>query len=246
MARNKMDARSGKPTPVVTPSKKTASKRGFYVLIALMAVLGITALSYLSTRPKELEMKWDSTLPRMAAEGHVIGSDSARVEVIEFGDFECPSCGRFATITEPDVRAKLVNSGLIRFRFLDFPLPMHRNTWHASNAAWCASEQNKFWEMHDAIFQNQDRWNGIATDNPDKVLAGVAQGVGLNVEQYTSCMAARKYQAQIQASVTEGTRRQIQGTPTFVFGTTMTGILSFDEFKAQVDRLLAEAAPKRK
>ena len=246
MAKNRVDSGSGKPPRVVTPAKKGASPRGFYILIAVMAIAGITTLSYLSSRPKQLATTWDSTLPKMAAEGHVIGSDSAKVEVIEFGDFECPGCGQFATVTEPDVRARLVNTGLIRFRFMDFPLSMHRNTWHGSNAAWCAGEQGKFWEMHDAVFQNQDRWNTVATDNPDKVLAGVAQGVGLNMDQYAACMSAKKYQAQIQASVEEGTRRKINGTPTLIFGTVMTGILTFDQFKAEVDRMLAEATPKKK
>ena len=48
-------------------------------------------------------------------------------------------------------------------RYMDYPLPMHKNTWDASLAAACANEQGKFWEMHDLIFQNQDKWNGEAT-----------------------------------------------------------------------------------
>jgi protein-disulfide isomerase len=59
-------------------------------------------------------------------------------------------------------------------------------------------------------------------------------------------MSARKYQAQIQASVEEGTRRNISGTPTFIFGTKMTNLIPFDQFKAEVDRMLAEASPKKK
>ena len=97
-----------------------------------------------------------------------MGSATAPLEVTEFGDFECPQCGRFATLTEPDVRTRLVNTGTIRWRYIDFPLEMHRNTWNASIAAACADEQGKFWEMHDAIFAAQDRWDGEATEQSEQ------------------------------------------------------------------------------
>jgi protein-disulfide isomerase len=217
-------------------------KRGFYLGLAVLAVAGIGTLSYLSTRRSDDVTTVDSTIAPIPNQGHVMGSESAPLEIVEFADFECPACGSFATLTEPDIRERLVKAGTVRFRFMDFPLSMHANTWPAHRAAWCAGEQGKFWEMHDAIFQNQDRWNGEATRRPDGVLAGIARQVGVNMDQYDSCVRTRKYQAQIQANVDEAIRRGVGRTPTFYIGNKMVdGALPYDALKRHVDEALAQA-----
>lgn len=227
---------------------KPPVKRGFYVLIVAIAVAGIGALSYLAARPKGAETPWDSSLPKLTARGHLEGSDSAQLQVIEFADFECPACGQFATLTEPDVRTHLIDSGVVSIRFVDFPLSIHRNTWNAHRAAWCAGDQDRFWQMHDAIYQNQDRWNTEATNNPDNVLIGIAQGLGLNMDAFNACVKDRKYQAQIQANVAAGEQRQVNQTPTFVFGNKVIGgYETYDQFKANVEAAIAarKAASKQ-
>ena len=213
--------------------------RWFYLTIGAVVIGGIVTLSYLSTRPRGVSAV-DTTLAPVPNQGHVIGSDTAPLEVVEFGDFECPGCGSFATLAEPDVRARLVNTGIIRFRFLDFPLSMHPNSWPAHLASWCAGEQGKYWEMHDAIFMTQDRWNTQATRRPDRVLEGLASSVGINMDQYKTCVESQKYVPQIRANVEEGARRGVSGTPTFIIGTKQVARpLPYDEFKKFVDEALA-------
>jgi protein-disulfide isomerase len=130
----------------------------------------------------------------------------------------------------------------VRFRFIDFPLNIHRNTRAAHLAAWCAGEQGKFWEMHDALFQNQDRWNGEATSRPVSAIERLAQQIGVNMDQYKSCMDSRKYAPQIQANVDEGMKRGIQSTPTFIIGNkVIPGAVPYDEFKRYVDEALLQA-----
>jgi len=223
-----------------------ADKRPFYIGIGLLVVAGIATLSYMSVRqPAETIVQLDSTVARVPNQGHVIGSDSARTEVVEYADFECPGCGSFATLTEPDVRTRLVNTGIIRFRFVDFPLTMHRNTLNAHLAAWCAGEQGKFWEMHDIIFENQDRWNGEATNSPDRALVELASHVGVNVPQYQSCVSSRKYLGQIQANVDAGNRAMISSTPTLIIGNKkVTSPIPYDVFKRHVDEVLAQQPAK--
>ena len=115
------------------------------------------------------------------AQGYSVGNASAPVKVAEFGDFECPQCGRFSTLTEPDLRKRLIETGEVFFTYYDFPIKeLHKNTEAASNAAACADEQGKFWQMHDRLFDTQDQWNGEATNNPGKVFAGFATELGLN------------------------------------------------------------------
>jgi protein-disulfide isomerase len=253
MGKNAMDAGRGKeerPGVVNRPSAKKKlvakrdadNKRWFYIALGVLVVAGIGTLSYLSARGPQAVSQVDSTLPPIPNQGHVMGSESAPIEVVEFGDFECPACGSFATLAEPDIKARLVSTGLIRFRYMDFPLSMHPNAWPAHLASWCAGEQGKFWEMHDAIFMNQDRWNTQATRRPDRVLSGFARQVGVNMDQYESCVSSRKYQQQIRANVAEGARRGVGGTPTFFIGNKrISEPLSYDEFKKYVDEAIAEA-----
>jgi protein-disulfide isomerase len=161
--------------------------------------------------------------------------------VVEFADFECPGCGQFSTLTEPDVRAKLVNTGKIRIRYIDFPLQMHRNTWDASLAAACANDQGKFWELHDLIFQNQDKWNGEATSRPRPVLADMAKSLGLDMSKYDDCMKSEKYRAKVQSHMMEAERRGVTQTPTFVIGDKLVpGAIPYDTFKKLIDAELAK------
>lgn len=236
------------------PSGKAKSKGGggrnkgpFYLLIAILLIAGIGTLSYLSARPSQAVSQIDSTVAPVPNQGHVIGSDTAPVEIVEFADFECPACGQFANITEPDVRARLVNTGLVRFRFMHFPLSMHRNAWPAHLASWCAAEQGKFWEMHDAIFQNQDRWNTQATSRPERFLNDLARQIGVNADQFQTCMSSRKYHPQIQANVQEGIRLGVGSTPTFIIGNKRVAtVMSYDELKRYVDEVRTQAGATKK
>ena len=135
------------PRPAIPGMKLFAS------VLSAVALVGIVALLYLTTRPRGAIVV-DPTASAGAPEGHLIGKADAPVQVSEFGDFECPHCGEFARVTEPDVRAKLVNTGIVAFRYYDFPLPGFKNSWTAHLAASCAEDQGKFWEMHDKLYGN--------------------------------------------------------------------------------------------
>ncbi len=238
----RMDKGRGQRPGVVSSAKRGGPPRGFWMVLGLGAVLGIGTLGYLSSRSKESVTTIDPTLPKVKSEGYVLGSATAPVEVIEYADFECPGCGQFATITEPDVRARLISTGKIRVRYIDYPLPMHRNTWDASLAAACANDQGKFWEMHDAIFANQDRWNGEATRRPRPVLKELAKSIGVDESKYSRCMDDDTHRAKIQAHLALATQQNVQQTPTFVIGGKMIpGALAYDTFKKYVDDAIAAA-----
>jgi protein-disulfide isomerase len=134
-----------------------------------------------------------------------------------------------------------VGPGRIRYRYIDYPLDMHPNTWNASRAAACADEQGKFWEMHDAIYANQDRWDGQATNNPDKVLKAVGHQIpGMNADALDKCIDSKKTQAKVQAHWKLAVDRKLGGTPTFIFGDkTVVAFLSYDQFKQLADEAIA-------
>jgi protein-disulfide isomerase len=234
--------RRGSSANVVSGAKRGGPGRGFWIAAALVAVIGIGTLYWQTSQPKVTSRTIDPNLPKLKAEGYLMGSPNAPVEIIEFADFECPGCGQFATLTEPDVRTRLVNTGQVRFRFMDFPLQGHKNTWDAHLAASCANEQGKFWEMHDQIFANQDKWNGEATNRPRGPLGDLAKAVGLDMSKYNDCMEKETYRAQVQANLQEGERRMVNQTPTFIVGDKMfPGALPFDQFKLLVDSALKNA-----
>lgn len=225
------------------PRRTKNSTRIFYLALIVIAIAGVGALTWMSRRPAAVDVSpIDSTLPKVQSNGYVIGSSSAPLEVIEFGDFECPSCARFATLTEPDVRSRLIDKGIIRLRYIDFPLSMHRNTWPASRAAACADEQGKFWQMHDSLFQTQDQWNGEATSNPNPFFKKLAGEIGLNQQQFDQCVDSKKTQAKIQAHEQLAIDKHIQATPSFIIGGKLVeGPQPYDVFKALVDSALAKS-----
>jgi protein-disulfide isomerase len=228
----------------VVKSSQSGSKKGFYVLIALVAVAGISGLSYLSSQAKKsTAIAVDPKLPPIKSEGYVMGSPSAPLEVIEFGDFECPACNQFAEITEPDIRAQYVNTGKIRFRFIDFPLVnVHRNTLNGSVAAACADEQGQFWPMHDILYAKQDEWNGETTSNPDKVIKSFARTIaGIDPTKFDQCLDTRQTLSKVQSHMQLAMDRQIGSTPTLIIGTKEYRAIGIDEFKRAVDEALAAA-----
>lgn len=186
----------------------------------------------------------DSALAQKA-HGYTMGSPTAPVEIIEFADFECPACGNFATITEPDVRKNLVETGQARYTFYDFPLlNAHQNTVAASMSAACADDQGKFWQMHDMIFNGQIEWNGIATSNPRKVLAGYAEKLGIDMPKWNACMDADTHAERIKANYSLGLTKQVGSTPTFyINGEKMRGAANYDDIKAAVDAVIAGTRP---
>jgi protein-disulfide isomerase len=225
----------------VRKARKSQSGKFAAVLVAI-AVVGGGALAYAYQNAKKQITTVDPNLPPLVAKGYVEGDTTAPVQVLEFGDFECPQCGQFSVVTEPDVRRQLIQTGKISLRYFDFPLQMHQNTWPASHAAACADEQGKFWPMHDRLFAGQEEWNGQATSNPKKVFMAYATGLGLDTKKFEECFDAQKYQRQIEANKAEAERRQVNSTPTFVIGTkVIPGNLPFDVFKAYVDSAMTQA-----
>lgn len=223
--------------------QKAKSNSRFIGVIVGVAVIGVAVLGALVSQPRAGIKPVDPNLKPGTAEGYLIGKADAPVQVIEFGDFECPACGTWATITEPDVRSRLINTGLIAFRFYDMPLDVHRNTWPASNAVACAADQGKFLEMHDLVFANQDKWNGEATGNPSKPLRQIAQQAGVDLGKWDACFDSQQHYDRIKANLQEGVRRGVGQTPTFIIGSKMIpGGVPYDEFKRYVDEAAAEAA----
>ena len=248
------------PRNARSAAAKPSSQRGvFFGVLAAIVVVGGAAILYLMKNPQSTDNGAAAQAAYAALQAnyknagppkpYVMGNPKAPVVIEEFADFECPVCGNFATVTEPDVRKQIVDAGLAYYKYYDFPLPMHHNTQFASNAAACADEQGKFWEMHDQMYAGQDAWGLNAdgetqvTDNPKSVFVGYARKIGLNAAQFEQCYDSKKYQSRVDANTAEGFKRNVNQTPTFfINGTMMPGALPYDMIKQAVDAAALAAA----
>ena len=235
------------PKKIVREARASTRPKAFLWVLGLIALVGVAALGYVATKPKSASADVHDvadTTNAGPAQGYLIGKVDAPVKILEYADFECPSCGGFATVTEPDVRTRIIEPGLANLTYFDFPLTQHRNTLAASNAAACADEQGKFWPMHDRIFQGQEEWNGEATDAPKPFFKRYAGEIGLDVAKWESCYDARKYQKRISANLADGLKRGVNSTPTFIIGNKMyPGMRNYDELKRLVDSVGKTATP---
>ena len=216
----------------------------FYVMLGVLTLALVAMLVYL--------LQSNPSAPRAATEapatviddgfrGYTLGSDAAPIEVTEYSDFECPYCASFATVQMPTIRAQLITTGKVRWRYRDFPIPSHRYGRYAAHAAQCAGEQGKFWEMHDQLFFNHG-WAQTGK-NPTGLFSSFAKAAGVDVARYDACMAAGRFASRIEFSRQEGLQRNVNGTPTFfVNGTELrTGgrLPASDDFKRWADSLAA-------
>ncbi len=219
--------------------KQQAKRTSFGSLLAVVAVVGVVVLGYVASRPTPVITLDPTAAATLAPGGIVIGSPDAPVEVIEFADFECPGCGYFATLHAPDIKARLVASGQMRFRFMDFPLDIHRNAVAAHNAAHCANAQGQFWVMHDLLFASQERWNSQMARDPKrvrKIMIELAESLSLDTKAFTTCFDSGEMLPQIAANRREAERLRIQSTPSFKIGDKVyPGSLTYDQMKLYVE-----------
>lgn len=152
----------------------------------------------------------------VGATNHVEGNTKSSVTLVEYGDYECPYCQVYYS-TVKQVVAQY--SSQISFQFVNFPLTsIHRNALAGARAAEAAAKQNKFWEMHDLLYENNDP-NGasgwVASNNPTTYFDQFAQQLGLNLAQFKTDYASDAVNDAIQADIAKGNKLGIDGTPTF-------------------------------
>ncbi len=141
----------------------------------------------------------------------VQGQDSAPVTWVEFSDFQCPYCSRLYLQVDTQIKTNYVDTGKVKMYFRNFPLGFHDKAHMAAEAAVCAAEQGKFWQMHDKLFQNQDAW--VSSGDAKTVLAGYASDIGIDAAKFSSCLSSGKYASDVDADAAEGGTFGVQGTP---------------------------------
>jgi protein-disulfide isomerase len=220
-----------------------AGMKRFYAVFGAVAVIGLGALAYLTTRPQTVSIPANVTVQpsdTSGFRGYLKGSPDAPVEITEFADYQCPFCQTFATLQMPTIEERLINTGRLRWRYRDFPLQQHSFSRLAAHSAACADEQGKYWEQHNRIYEGQAEW--AATHDAGPVFRRYAQAGGLDLGRYDACMKAGKYAGRIQASLNEGIQVGVNSTPTLLVGNKLyRGRFDSDAITKLVDSL----APRR-
>jgi protein-disulfide isomerase len=171
-----------------------------------------------------------------------MGRDDAPVTMVEFTDYQCPFCRRFETESFAKLKTTYIDTGKVRFVSRDLPLEFHPNAPGAAGAARCAGEQNKFWEMRDAMMLD------TATDLGTDALVKYGQKTNLDMTAFSACLKEKKFTEAIKKDTADAGALGISGTPSFVIGKTdkteiagvrIVGAVPFAVYDSAIKDLLA-------
>jgi protein-disulfide isomerase len=170
--------------------------------------------------------------PVSAEQDHVLGPADGPITLVEYGDFECPFCGRSYPAVRR-IRDELRDR--LRFVFRHFPRPEHPHARHAAQAAEAASAQGHFWEMHDQLFEHQDALT-------DSDLARYASDIGLDVARFQRDLTSHASVERVQRDVQSAAHSDVHGTPTFfINGVKHEGPDTFEDLLTAILLQLPEA-----
>jgi protein-disulfide isomerase len=166
------------------------------------------------------------------------GAPSARVWFVIASDFQCPYCKQFHDQSFAAIRDQYVSTGKVRMAYINFPLPSHANAWPSAEAAMCAGAQGKFWQMHDALFASQDRWED--KHPPTAVLDSVAHSIEVDTTAMNACMTGPSVHALIEADRDRADQSGVNATPTIIIGRNlMPGVEPIANYRRVLDSALA-------
>ncbi|MBI3032503.1 DsbA family protein [Candidatus Woesearchaeota archaeon] len=164
----------------------------------------------------------------------VKGDKNAPVTIVEWSDFECPFCGRFYQQTLPSINEKYIKTGKVKLVYRDFPLEFHAQAQKAAEAAECAGEQNKYWEMHDKLFEKGVS-GGVSS------FKQYAKDLGLDTKKFDDCLDTGKMAGEIEKDLQDGAAVGIRGTPGFVVnGQLVSGAQPFSAFEQVIEAALKQ------
>ena len=142
------------------------------------------------------------------------GRPNAPITVYEMGDFQCPACRDFALSTLPVIERDFIRTGKVRWVFVNFPLTqIHKNAFAAAQVAMCAGRQNRFWAMHDALYQRQPQWAPL--NQPWPALIALADSVGVRHDSLVACLNTRATVDEITRDAQGSERTGANATPSF-------------------------------
>lgn len=231
--------------PFVAEITKSEDTGNLYKIT--FSVAGQTVDSYLSKDgklffPQALEIKdadllgKDAVFDVSADDDAVKGQANAPVTIIEFSDFQCPYCAKFFKETLPLLEKEYIQTGKAKFIFRDFPLDFHQYAQKAAEAAECAGDQGKYWELHSMLYLYQNKLD------PES-LKVYANELGIDMTKFNKCLDTGEMAEEVKKDFADGQKYGLTGTPAFfINGKLVTGAVPYADFKKEIEAALGKAA----
>ncbi len=164
----------------------------------------------------------------------VKGDKNAPVTIVEWSDYECPYCVTFYKQTFGQIDKEYIETGKVKFVYRDFPLNFHKNAQKAAEAAECAGEQDKYYEMHDKLFEGGVS-RGVSS------FKQYAKDIGLDTSDFNECLDSGKMASEVRKDMSDGQKAGVRGTPAFIInGQLVSGAQPFENFRKIIDAELAK------
>ena len=218
-------------TKEIKIKKNTLMKGAIIVLTILLLVSIITeGFTFNSTCEVVKDTNQQPTqapsvnMKQLVEEDSVKGDLNAPITIVEFSDYECSFCAKFYSETYSQLKEEYIDTGKVKLIFRDFPLSFHQNAQKAAEAAECAGEQGKYYEMHDKLFDSFKQY---------------AKELDLNTNTFDICLDSNQMASEVQKDMRDGQSAGVRGTPAFfINGELITGAQPYSVFKQKIDSLL--------
>jgi len=221
------------------PTSKTAP-----LVVIILAVLAAGGIAIFMSRQGSSANDAADASSAVGQTARVRGAADAKISLVEYGDYQCPTCGQYHPILQ-ELLARY--PGKVKLEFHHFPLvQMHSNAMAAAIAAESAGDQGKFWEMHDLLFEHQRQWGDLRnpSPNPEAVFLQFALQLGLDSNKFMQSMRSPETRDRVLADVRRG-NPIVKGTPTFVLdGQVIPNLPNLEWFVDYVERQLGTTASK--
>lgn len=213
------------------------------IIFIAIAIVLVAGLSYFLIKGRDKVITPNGTsekaeILKIKADDHVRGNLNAPITIVEYSDFQCPYCVKYALTLQ---EIMVAYPGKINWVFRHYPLPFHQAAKEAGIAAEAAGNQGKFWEYADILFEkSQADGTGLANDD----LVQYAVQLGMDVNQFSSDAENPKYEQKIDSNAVDGDKLKITGTPaSFLIDSDgniqdLTGNVSYDQLKQKIDTIL--------
>jgi len=202
------------------------------VIIVIVLFFMFSIFSAPTKTNKNSETKTNVNMISLIDDDAVLGNPNAKVTIVEFSDYECPYCKAFDLGTYKKLKQKYIDTGLVKFVYRDFPFTFHKYAQKSAEAAECAGEQDKYYEMHDKLFI-------LGVEGGINEYKKYAEDLGLNSSEFNECLDSGKMAVETNKDMLDGQLAGVTGTPAFfINGVNIVGNQPISEFEKIIDNEL--------
>jgi protein-disulfide isomerase len=194
--------------------KKKGKIFGGIIIVGIIAIIASVTFSQSDTQTLNLDMERTHGSISTAMGSPILGSESAKITIVEFGDYQCHQCYNWFHNTKDSIVENYIETGKVNLIFVDLAF-LGRDSPKAAAATYCAEEQGKYWEYHEMLYNYQENKIDSGWANSERLKA-FASELGLDEELFGNCVDSGKFNKRVQFNISEAKKQGASGTPTFI------------------------------